>query len=213
MESKFKLRLDRSIDINAIGSATVLCLSSEYLIDLIKEVFKKHNDSGVVDSFLDEFTGYVENLYDVSFSNFNAWIANKSDVFMSILSVVSRFDEQLAEKGIITKGEIVDSLQADFNEFVMSLGAIIVDWDTLDLNGATVKQEYVDNTIEQLHLMNESYTLCKLVNLNVEMAPVEVNEYTNKIIDDKLKALHKVTDSARKSFDDDKLNELTESIR
>lgn len=203
MESKFKLRLDRSIDINTIGSATVLCLSSEYLIDLIKDVFKKHNDVADIDKFLDEFTGYMEGLYDVSFTSFNAWIVNKTSVFMSILNVVSKLDEHLTSKGVISKGELSNSLQTDFNEFVMSLGSIIVDWETLDLNGATIKQDYIDSTIEQLSLMNESYVLCSLVSNELEMTPIDTKTYQNSIIENKLKSLNKVTSSAKKTFDGD----------
>lgn len=214
MESRFKLRLDSGIEQNDINAATILCLSSEYLIDLIKDVFKKYNKDGKLNDYLDEFTRLVDNSYEVSFTNFSSWIASKSNIFVSMLDVVKRCDEYLSETGTTSGGQVATQVQTDLNEFAMSLGTIVVDHDSLELGGAVVKQEYIDSTIEQLNLMNESYMLCKLTNAQIEMTPLDVTEYKNVIVEKKIKALNSVTESAKKTFDDDydKLIDLVMSM-
>ena len=107
---------------------------------LIKDVFKKYNKDEKLKDYLDEFIRLVDRSYEVSFSNFTAWIANKSSVFVSMLDVIKRCDEKLAELNVISAGQVILSVQTDLNEFAMSLGTIVVDWNSLDLNGAVVRK-------------------------------------------------------------------------
>jgi len=211
MESKFKLRLNKSIDNNSLNSATVLCLSTEYLIDLVRDMFKKYNKDGKVNEYLEEFTGLVNGAYEVSFSNFNAWNLYKSNVFVKMLDLVKRCGEFLTNTADIPAGQVIDSVQGDLNGFVMSLGSLIVDHDCLDLNGAVVKKEYIDSTIEQLTLMSESVMLSGLMNAQLEMTPAEFSMHKNDIVEKKLKSLISVTESARKALDDD-LDKLIDLI-
>jgi len=203
MESKFKLRLDQSVDLNSINAGTILCLSTEYLIDLIKDVFKKYNKDDKLKNYLEEYTSLVDASYNVSFSNFSAWISHKSNVFVKLLDVVKRCDGELAGRGVCAIGQVVGGVQVDLNEFAMSLGTIVVDYNTLSLNGAVVKKEYIDSTIEQLTLMNESYVLCRLSKMQIEMSPLDLENENNLVTDKKLKSLDTITTSAKNEFDSD----------
>lgn len=211
MESKFKLRLNKSIDENSLNSATVLCLSTEYLIDITRDMFKRYNKDGKVNDYLEEFTSLVNQAYEVSFSNFNAWNLYKSNIFVKMLDMVKRCGEYLTANAEIPAGQVIDGVQGDLNEFVMSLGSIIVDHECLDLNGAVVKKEYIDSTIEQLTLMSESVVLCNLVNAHIELTPATLSSHKNEIVEKKLKSLVNVTESARKAIDED-LDKLIDLI-
>lgn len=211
MENKFEVRIDRSVDLNNINSATVLCLSTDYVIDLIKDMFKKYNKTNDLDELLDEFSALVDNAYDVGFDTFESFIQYKSNVFMQMLDIVRRSDEHLAHEGEIAISQVSVSLQTDLNEFVMSLGGIIVDWDKLDLGNAVVKKEYIDSTLEQLSLLNESYLLCRLANVQIEMSPVDTSAYQNLYVENKLKQINKITANCKSTFDGDydKILDLT----
>lgn len=203
MENKFKLRLDSGVDLNSINSATVLCVSSEYLIDLIKDVFKKYNKNGTLNTYLEEFSKLVDKSYDVAFSGFLPWIANKSNAFVSMMDLVKRCDEKLNELEVVTAGQVLDTLQVDLNEYIMSLGSIVVDHTNLDLGNLQIKKEYVDSTIEQLTLMNESHLLSTLSASQIEMTPIDFSEHKNLTIEKKINTLDEVTKSAKNLFDGD----------
>lgn len=203
MENKFKLELDGSIDLNSINTSVVLCLSTEFLIDLVGDVFKKHLSHNVLEDLMTEFTEAVDKSTDIAFSSFEEWNAYKSQIFMSILDIVKRVDEVLTNNNFITRGDVVESVQMELNGFAMSLGGIIVDWTSLDLGSVTVKPAYIDTLLEQLALVNECFVLCKLAHAKLDFTPIDISPLRNKFIDEKLNSLEKVTSSAEKSFNGD----------
>ena len=203
MENKFKLELDSSIDLNSINTSVVLCLSTEFLIDLVGDVFKKYSSNEKLKDLLTEFTVAVDKSTDINFSDFDKWNTYKSGVFMSILDIVKRCDEILTDSKVISQGDVVESVQMELNGFAMSLGGVIVDWTSLDLGSVTVKPAYIDTLLEQFALVNECFVLCKLARAKLDFTPIDITPLRNKFIDEKLNSLDKVTSSAEKLFDGD----------
>ncbi len=110
METKYNLRISKMYDVNDLSTAVITSLSSEYIIDTIKDTIKRYSGETNLQEFISKFADLIDESYNVSFSSMEGWLAKKTDTNSQLLQLIVDLDKYLAENKAIKK----DSLIMDF---------------------------------------------------------------------------------------------------
>lgn len=203
METKYKLQLGVISDINDISQSVVSALSSEYLIDTIRDIIRTYNKETNLTKFMDKFADLINKSYDVSFVSVNAWLNNKTDTNLEMLGLVQELDKYLAEKQITKETQVLAEVQQKMQNFLVSLSAIKITPETIEFSNLDIEKEYIASMLEQLRLLDEGMLLSSIADMSLEFTPLDVEKNRNVFIEEKLNNLNKVTNSCQKIFDDD----------
>lgn len=203
MEKKIRTNLGTIYDRSLLSSAIINCLSTEYLIDLIKEAIRSHNKETDLTKLSDDFADVINESYDVSFSSMSGWLEKKSQAFTDLLALVVDLDEYLASLQKIEKNQIVSDIQTKLNNFIVQLTQIKIDDSSIDFASIDLKDEYINSTMEQLSLVNEGQSLSELASTQLEFAPLDVERNRNTFIEEKLNKINSITSSCEHTFNSD----------
>lgn len=190
-------------DANELSSAVITSLSSEYIIDAIKETIKKFSSDIDLKEYLSKFASLIDESYDVSFSSMAGWIAKKTDTNSQLLQVIVDLNNYLSEHKIIQKDSLVMDFQQNFAKFIVPLAGIKITEDTIDLGDVEIKKEYITSTLEQLRLLDEGVALSTLMGMSLEFTPVNTKDDKNKFIEKKLSSINKIATNIETAFEND----------
>ena len=183
METKYNLRISKMYDVNDLSTAVITSLSSEYIIDTIKDTIKRYSGETNLQEFISKFADLIDESYNVSFSSMEGWLAKKTDTNSQLLQLIVDLDKYLAENKAIKKDSLIMDFQTNFAKYLMPLAGIKITEDSIDLGDVEIKKEYIISTLEQLRLLDEGVTLSTLMGMSLEFSPMNTKEDKNKFVE------------------------------
>lgn len=203
METKYNLRISKMYDVNDLSTAVITSLSSEYIIDTIKDTIKRYSGETNLQEFISKFADLIDESYNVSFSSMEGWLAKKTDTNSQLLQLIVDLDKYLAENKAIKKDSLIMDFQTNFAKYLMPLAGIKITEDSIDLGDVEIKKEYITSTLEQLRLLDEGVTLSTLMGMSLEFSPMNTKEDKNKFVEKKLSSINKIATSIETTFEND----------
>ena len=202
MESKIKLHLCANYVSEDFKSAVTNAILCEYIIDelrlLIKRVGKYDLDLFYVH---EAFKDAIERSKNVTYAHISQWEENKISAYSDCLSIVATIDEMSAEAGKINKGEIIEEFRVKTQQYAVLLFTIDITLDAIDFSGVKVKDEFMENVLHELTLVDEGQFLSDLGTMQIAKVPLDVNKYRNKFIEQKLKRAQTIVKSVDNSLE------------
>lgn len=202
MESKFKLHLCANYVNDDLKSAINSCILCDYVIEELRLVIKRMGKYDLDLFYIHEaFKEVIEKSKDVTFATIAEWEENKSNATMQCVGIIARLDEMASEVGKITAGELIEEFRLKTQEYYISLLGTDIDINHVDLSSMQVKEEFIDNMVHELTLVDEGQFLSDLGTMQVSMVPLDVNKYRNKFVEQKLRRLQTISASVSKSLE------------
>jgi len=203
METKIKLGLSDSYTLEELKSAICNSLVVENLIDNFQKTIRANSRDVDVQDILDNFASIIDRSQEVGFVSVKNWADNKVNVLKDLLTLVTVFDSAMARYGKIEAGKIVEKITADLTDFTLRLCLINFDKEYIDLGKLKLKSEYVDNTLEQIRLVDENQILSTMSEMQLSFIPLEIEKYRNTFVEGKIRRLSEIINNANTTLDAD----------
>ena len=203
MESKIKLQLGAVDNLNEIKSSIINGVTREFLIDLVYSNLRKYNLEMDLKTQVEEFVEITEANYNHTYTEFLAWSIAQSVIISDIMEYATRLDRFLSDNEKITQGELIAEFQSKLMNFLVNLNSVEITQEYIDLGNVDIKRDYIDTTLEELAIVNEGKILSKLVEMRLEMSPLDTAN-KNSVVEKKLATVNRIVESCEKLFDDDK---------
>jgi len=203
METKFKLQLGTINNIEELKTSLINGITTEYISELIHNTLRSYHKETDLSTLVDEYVDIIHSNEDRSYTDFVTWSIDKANKMAELMQFVIKIDEFLVENEKVEQGQVVADFQGKLTNFLVKLNGITITEDLLDLGTAEVKEEYVQNTIAELELVNEGKLLKKLVSSNIDITPIDTENNKNSIIENKLKELNRIVSLCNELFEKD----------
>ena len=203
METKINLGLSASNTLDDLKIAICNSLVVEYVIDLLQKTIKENSKDFDVMSTLDNFREIIDRNDEVAFDSVKLWLDNKVNVLKDLLTLVTVFDADLARHEKIESGAIINSVQSQITDFTLSLSLIEFNEKFMDLGKLKLKPTYIDNTLEQLRLVDENQILSTISDMQLSFVPLEIEKYRNTFIEEKLNRVAHLVNATNSALDAD----------
>lgn len=200
MEKEIKLHLCGNYVNDDLRSAVNSCVLCDYIVDGVRELIKKLNKEDL-DLFYvyEEFKNTIEKGNEVSFSKLTDWRDNKVSAYQDCLRLVVKLDNMAAETGKFAQGEIIEEFNDEIQKFSLLLETLAeVTKDSVKFGKLQIKEEYIDNLLSQLKIVDEGQFLSDLGTMQFEFMPLDTNKYRNKFVEKKIK---KMLDISKRTSD------------
>lgn len=202
MESKINIHLCANYSNDKLKSAVVNCVLCDYIIEKLRQSIKRFNKEDL-DLFYvyEDFKKAIEKSENVTFSNIGAWEENKVSSYQDCLNTVVALDEIASKAGKIESGDLIEEFRADCQKYAVMLSLSEVNNQVIDLSNVEVREDYLQNLIRQLTLVDEGQFLTDIGTMKIEMVPLDVNKFRNKFVEQKLRRSNTILNSVGKTLD------------
>lgn len=204
MENKFDLHLCANYVNEELKSAITNCILCDYIIDelglAIKRFAKEDLDLFYVH---EDFKKAIEKSKNVTFATITDWENNKVESYSDCLRIVVNIDRMASESGKIEEGALIEEFRNKSQTYLIMLASCDMDINHIDLGAVKVKEEFMNNMLHELTLVDEGQFLCDLGTMQTEMLPLDVQKYRNKFVEQKLKRGESIALSIDKSLERD----------
>lgn len=202
MESKINIHLCANYVKEDFKSAVINAILCEYIIDEVRLLIKRLSKYDL-DLFHvhESFKEAIEKSKNVTFATISDWEDNKVSSYEDCLRIVAILDRLSADAGKSKAGEIIEEFRGKTQEYVVLLFASEIDLQHLDFGNLNIKQEFIDNVLHELKLVDEGQFLSDLGTMQMAMAPLDINKYRNKFIEQKLKRANNIALSVDSSLE------------
>lgn len=188
MERKYNLHLCANYVNEELKSAITNCILCDYIIDELRLAIKRFGKYDLDLFYVHEsFKTAIEKSKNVTFATLADWENNKVESYSDCLGIVATIDNMASEQGQISAGELIDEFREKAQEYLVMLTSCDIDIDHIELGTMDVKEEFMNNMLHELTLVDEGQFLSDLGTMQIEMMPLDVNRYRNKALESKLK--------------------------
>lgn len=206
MESKYDLHLCANYVNEDLKSAITNCILCDFIIDKLRLAIMRFNKEDLDLFYVHEaFKDAIEKSRNVTYSTIGDWEKNKISAYSDCLGIVAHLDQLAAKEGKISEGQLIEEFRTNTQEYLILLTGCQMDINQINFGKMKVKQEFIDNMLHELTLVDEGQFLTDLGTMQIEMLPLDVNKYRNKFVEQKLKKLQTIVvavdNALEKEFD------------
>lgn len=139
----------------------------------------------------------------MSYVSVPKWNEGKSIAYKEMLDIIKSLDETLANAKKIESNNLINRFRDELTAFLLSLTDINISGNSIDFGNLNIKQEYIDNTIEQLSLVDSTQFLIELSQMQITAVPLEIEKYRNSFVESKLKKANSIAQNVEDAINDD----------
>lgn len=199
---KINLNLCANYSNNKLKSAISNCMLCDHIIEKLGLSIKRFNKEDLDLFYIHEdFKKAIDKSDNVTFSGIEEWEENKVSSYQDCLQVVAALDKLASDEGKINAGELIEEFAEDTQDYSLALSLCDITYEYLDFGTLEVKPEYVDGLLAELRLVDEGQFLTDLGTMKLDMVPLDIKNYRNKFIEQKLKRSWAILDSVEKTLD------------
>lgn len=188
MERKYNLHLCANYVNEDLKSAITNCILCDYIIDELRLAIKRFGKYDLDLFYVHEsFKTAIDKSKNVTFATLADWENNKIEAYSDCLGIVATIDNMASELGKINGGELIEEFREKTQEYLVQLSSCDIDIEHIGLGTMNVKEEFMNNMLHELTLVDEGQFLSDLGTMQIEMIPLDVHKYRNKFLEQKLK--------------------------
>jgi len=210
METKFDLHLCANYDNKKLKSAICNCLLTDFVIEKIRCAIKKYNKEDVDFFYIyEDFKNTIEKNNAITFADIDSWEKHKISVYQDCFNLLVNLDGVLSNANLIESGSLIEQISLECQDYLVLLNLCEIDCKKVDLGLVDLRQEYIDNLKSQLAIVDEGQFLSDLVNMRIEVVPIENAKFRHKYIEQKLDKAQRVANAVRTTLQNefDKLHD------
>lgn len=201
MEKKIELNLCANYQLSELKDSIINSVLCDYVIEELRLAIKRFNKEDLDLFYIyEDFKVAIEKGNQITYSSINDWKQNKIDTYQDCLRIVVALDDLAAKEGKIAAGELIEEFGATIQDYAILLSVIEVTLNSIDFKGVEVRDEFVENLISQLSLVDEGQFLSDLGLMKIDMYPLDVNKFRNKFVEQKLSKINKIADDVERSL-------------